>query len=230
VKFKSCGRLVALLAVVLAVVLSAVLSVSPALAQSDPGQRLPPTPPTPYEGTFAFEGQYQISGHRHSEIVVAISDAERAKLERLKSEGYTCMAKPAQQFLCSIEVAVDPFNAVVAKRVQELFAGYQVQFYAAVGAPSLEINAELFRQWRISQKIVITTPSREVTTRFFDFANYAWASGLDKIYPGGTENVEHDMLTPTTGGLEVPLVIHSQPSRFQMDSYFVTVRLPKLNL
>ena len=213
--------------------MSALLSVTmwsgAALAQNEPGQRVPP-PPTPYEGTFAFEGQYQITGHRHYEIVNAVSDAERAKLQRLKAEGYACVAKPAQQFLCSIQVDVDPFNAVVAKRVQESFAGYQVQFYEAFGAPSLEINAESFQQWRVTQKIVITTPAREVTTRIFDFANYAWASGLDKIYPGGSENIEHDMYTPTTGGLEVPVVFHTQPSRFQMDSYFVTIRLPKLNL
>ncbi len=39
------------------------------------------------------------------------------------------------------------------------------------------------------------------------FANYAWANGIDKIYPGGNDNPDHDMFVPTMGGLELRQVL-----------------------
>lgn len=208
-------------------ILAMVTTVGLVLGANVSAQVMAPTPPTPFEGIFAYEGQYQITGYRHSEILVLLNDTERARMETLKQEGYSCILKPANQALCSINRTLDPFDPAVQQKVTAAYAGYRVQFYEAFGSPSLEINSQMFQQWRVEQKVVIETPSRDITSRAFAFANYTWANGIDKIYPGGNDNPDHDLFVPSMGGLEIPVVFHSQPHRFVLDTYYVTIRLAR---
>jgi len=179
--------------------------------------------PTLLEGTYQYAGEYVIEAHRHSEVVVVRGPAGEARLEKLKSEGYSCIAKPSEQFLCSIQRVVDPANALVENLVKNKYTDYSVQFYKVVGAPSLDTNSESFKQWSVPQKIAIR--ERGEPDRLFSFANYVWSQGNEKVYPGGQSNPVHDMYLTRADGLEISWVIHSQPSRFEMDSYFVTVKL-----
>lgn len=181
------------------------------------------------EGTFAFRGDYVIDSHVHHEIVVTLNSAERDRLVRLQREGYSCVAKPAQHQLCSKAMPVDPANGAVARRVREKFRDHSVEFKEAF-SPQLLVESDFYRLWRADQKVILNFPGRPAdAVRVYEIVDYAWVQGVEKISPGGQQNPERDVYLPTPDGLEAVFPIQTQPSRFQMDSYLVRVKMPRIH-
>ena len=187
-----------------------------------------PAPSGPHliQGNFEYQEHYEIQGQTHYELIYAISDSEKERMEHLKTEGYACIAKPSKQYVCSINIPVYQNDSRVAELAKKRFGHYAVSLDEALKV-SPSIVSEDYLEWQVDQKVVITkTVNEESQSNTFKSISYAW-NGFDKIYPGGNDNPDHDMFVVNGENLEIPWFLQ-MPGHTSWDSYVISVLLNRV--
>lgn len=190
----------------------------------------PTTPPRALVGSFIYSGHFKIWRKTHAEILDVRNKKDQQKLTDLQDQEYECTLRVNQQYVCQTEVAVSTSELEVQIRIDRKYQGTRLDFEPEVGSPQLVFDGDSYKRWTVSQPVILEQNVSVGTdvTQLYKVADYDHVGSLLKIYPGGANAQTGFCVVPSAAGdLEIQETVRIQPSRFEMNTYFLTILLER---
>lgn len=175
-------------------------------------------------GQYKYQGHHQVDVQIKQKIVPVVGEKNQYEVERLRREGYTCVLKTSDFIQCSLSLILPEVSREVASQVNQKFDGYVARLSPAMGDPKLEVNAESYQQWQVSQEIFISSKELSKPLKSKE-AKYVWANGVRKIYPVYEGKFGEIMFAPVEKSLGAKWILRTQKDRFSQDFFYITAFL-----
>ena len=132
--------------------------------------------PIPASGDFAYSGDYIIESVQRSETVFSQFEEGQKRLKELRQEGYECVPKYRQAYLCRKFLAPSserlPF---IDAELDCAYEGFTFLIDEAGAPPALEYESPEFASWSTGQKV-------NLMGKTYSMVRYTWNSGLYKLW------------------------------------------------
>lgn len=181
------------------------------------------------EGDHQVSKQYEILSHMRWERVSSLTVEGKKRLEELQADGYTCMAGPSSTYNCTKHMKdLKPFEQL-DQALQARWKHNTFSFYPAFGEPSLVNNTEFFKEYSVSQKVVLWEVPYQKEVFTWNPVSYNWTHAAWKIYLGNAA-VPSSKYVPfliEDTGLYVTEIVDFEKGWIR-DRYFVKIKLEKV--
>lgn len=162
-----------------------------ALAEAGPSLAAP--------GIYSYQGRYEISTHRHFEILDPSTNEGVQRQADLEKDGYRCTRQDAATAVCEKDLALE-HDPLAEKLVRETYSGMWVKFGAVDSVKEIPMHDD-FRLWVAQQKSEVTRLLNGIPqSAGFESVSYITAGSQHNIYPGGAENKFNDVFSPDPTG------------------------------
>lgn len=180
------------------------------------------------QGDYQIQKTYEVLWHMRWEKVYAVNAAGKERLEELKAQGYTCVAAPQNFYNCSKHLSdLSPFEKL-DQAVQNKWQQRTITFAEPLGEPELVNNTEFFKQFIVSQKVVMWDIPHEQEVAVWNPLSYNWTQGLWKVDLGsGYDDVYVPLVVKSDGSFVVSDLIDFEQG-FIRDRYFVQIHTKKV--
>ncbi|MCO5141571.1 MAG: hypothetical protein M9962_00610 [Oligoflexia bacterium] len=168
----------------------------------------------PAPGKYQFHGQYSVVLKKRYEAVYTGSSEGKERVEKLRSEGSTCEAKPNSFYLCSQFLNPNGSEKEIADRARKVFEKKYFQFFEIQGEPKLVTKGDSMEFWEIPQ--MVTTDQNKYETY-----QYMKSENIEKIFLGSPAQ---DTLNIDLDGLNYPLSLQKTESKWVYYSYLILGR------
>ncbi len=114
---------------------------------------------TPFipKGEYQFTDQIELLTAIEYVNVSSLNEAGRARIEQLKSRGYSCRKAQNRWFQCRRAGHVTALPTQVRANAMALNQNMRLIFSAAGGVPELETNGDIYKDWSTTETVTFGT-------------------------------------------------------------------------
>jgi len=118
-----------------------------------------PTPlPIPrLSGVYGFQGNFEVPDIRRQELVPSTTTAGKARIQQLRSEGYTCINKDTKTIRCWNHWKPDAPPAGVKEAVEKFMNGREIEFTVTNTVPELTNDGSTSQDWIVRDPVRLQT-------------------------------------------------------------------------
>lgn len=181
------------------------------------------------QGDYKVSKTYTVLSHLRWEKVSSLTVEGKERLKQLKREGYACLAAASTIYDCTKHLKdLEPTEAL-DQALDQRWKNSFFTFYPSVSSPELVTNTDFYKQFLVSQKVVLWEVFHSKEAFVWNPVSYNWTQGIWKVYLGSSSD-PNSMYVPflvETSQIYVTELIDFNQG-WVRDRYFVKVELKKI--
>jgi hypothetical protein len=111
-----------------------------------------PLPIARLSGLYTFQGNFEVPDIRRQELAPSTTTAGKARIQQLRNEGYTCIAKDAKTMRCWNHWKPEAPPAGVKEAVEKFMNGREIEFTVTNTDPELT-NDGPTQEWTVRDPV-----------------------------------------------------------------------------